>query len=92
MVANCYVLARGVSVRSEKFGLLFYDYRGPRLYFVPSRDWIPPEFFDGTENSSDLVEKLHEKHGWSTELIGSQLNRIFQMLESKGLINEQSLC
>ncbi|MGC8659757.1 MAG: mycofactocin biosynthesis chaperone MftB, partial [Desulfomonilaceae bacterium] len=33
---NSYVLAPGVNVRPEKFGLLFYDYRGPRLYFLPT--------------------------------------------------------
>ena len=35
----------GVQVREEKFGLLFYNYRGPRLYFVPSKDLIDADFW-----------------------------------------------
>ena len=42
-----YKLADGVQVREEKFGLLFYNYRGPRLYFLPTKDLIASDFFNG---------------------------------------------
>lgn len=89
---HSYVLAPGVNVRPEKFGLLFYDYRGPRLYFLPSKDWVPAEFFDGIADSSELVESLHQKYGWSKDLIWRRMSGIFTMLEAKGLIHEQPIC
>lgn len=42
-----YRLAHGISVRMEKFGLLFYNSRGPKLTFVRSGPWIHPDFFSG---------------------------------------------
>jgi hypothetical protein len=32
-------------VRKEKFGLLFYNSKGPKLTFVRSGQWIHPSFF-----------------------------------------------
>ncbi len=58
---SVYVLEEGVQVRREKFGLLFYDYRGPRLYFVPSKDLLEDGFFDGTQ-SSDTRGGNHVPH------------------------------
>ncbi|MDR3605506.1 MAG: mycofactocin biosynthesis chaperone MftB [Desulfomonilaceae bacterium] len=92
MVSQSYILASGVNVRLEKFGLLFYDYRGPRLYFLPSRDWVPAEFFDGRKSAGELVETLYTRHGWSRDLISEQIGRILRMLEVRGLIHEQSVC
>src|SRR4030042_1733301 len=40
-----YRLAHGISVRGEKFGLLFYNSKGPKLIFVRSGQWIHPIFF-----------------------------------------------
>jgi hypothetical protein len=34
-------------VRGEKFGLLFYNSKGPKLTFVRSGPWIHPNFFSG---------------------------------------------
>jgi hypothetical protein len=34
-------------VREEKFGLLFYNSKGPKLTFVRSGPWIHPNFFSG---------------------------------------------
>ena len=50
-----YCLSAGVQVRREKFGLLFYDYRGPRLYFAPTRDLIQEGFFAGQVTVADLT-------------------------------------
>ncbi|MFH0822110.1 MAG: mycofactocin biosynthesis chaperone MftB [Pseudomonadota bacterium] len=44
--SSAYELTSHARVRSEPFGLLFYDRRGPRLFFLASRDWVSPEFFD----------------------------------------------
>jgi putative mycofactocin binding protein MftB len=40
-------LARGIRVRKESFGLLFYNAQGPKLTFVHSGPWIHPEVFSG---------------------------------------------
>jgi putative mycofactocin binding protein MftB len=85
-------LSSGVQVRREKFGLLFYDYRGPRLHFVPSGDLLDASLFDGTRTIGELVETLHSKHKWSRQWIMKKLDQILQQLEGKGLIHGQSVC
>lgn len=80
-----YCLNKGVQVRREKFGLLFYNYRGPRLYFVPSQDLIEERFFSGSEPIEALVKGAPS---WIQERIFEIMNR----LEAKGLIHEQPIC
>ena len=87
-----YLLKRGVQVREEKFGLLFYDYRGPRLYFVPTKDLIGDGFFQGKQSVNQLVESLCRQYGCPRELIRERVDQVLGLLEQKGLINEQSVC
>lgn len=79
-------------MREEKFGLLFYDYRGPKLHFLPSRDLIRETFFLGQVTASELVESICAKHGSSPESIRKLVSKILEMLRSKGLIYEQPVC
>lgn len=44
-------------VRQEKFGLLFYDSRGPRLLFAETGSLLSPEFFRGGR-INDLYDTL----------------------------------
>jgi putative mycofactocin binding protein MftB len=86
-------LAQGVQVRKEKFGLLFYDYRGPRLYFLPTGDLISESFFATDQTLSQLITAIHGKRRWSTrQEIVAYLKPIFAKLMAKGLIHGQSLC
>ena len=87
-----YRLRDGVQVRREKFGLLFYNYRGPRLYFVPSKDLLDTEFFEGQCKASELIEALRAAHPWPLVWIEKWVERILNMLEQKGLIHGQSIC
>ena len=87
-----YTLAEGVQVREEIFGLLFYDYRGPKLYFAPTRKLIGSGFFDGHHSMQKLIETVIAEHGWPRRQLEGQLGRIFKMLKQKGLIHEQSIC
>ena len=88
-----YRLWDGVQVREEDFGLLFYDYRGPKLIFVPSKDLIPGDFFSGNSTTGALVESLCSRHGESyREPVRKQVDRILEILLSKGLIYEQPVC
>ena len=87
-----YKTADGVQVREEKFGLLFYNYRGPRLYFVPSKDLIDVDFFNGNQSVSRLITSICARKGWTTAEVGGKIRQILAKLEDKGLIHGQSIC
>ncbi len=89
---SVYRLWDGVQVRKEKFGLLFYDYRGPKLHFLPSKDLISETFFLGHATAGELVESICTEHGGSPESIRKLVNKVLEMLRSKGLIYEQPVC
>jgi len=84
-----YRLTDGVQVREETFGLLFYNYRGPRLYFVPSNDLIDVEFFNGRQSVGDLIASLCHRKGWTRAGVGERIRQILSKLEDKGLIHGQ---
>jgi putative mycofactocin binding protein MftB len=86
-------LSPGVQVRKEKFGLLFYDYRGPRLYFLPTGDLISETFFSTDQTVRQLITAIYWKRRWSThQEIADYVKPIFAKLMAKGLIHGQSLC
>ena len=87
-----YQLTDGVQVRNEKFGLLFYDYRGPRLYFVPSKNLIGDAFFEGYQTLADLLDRQCDVLPHSREHIRDQLKQVLEALEGKGLIHGQPIC
>ena len=87
-----YRLRDGVQVRREKFGLLFYNYRGPRLYFVPTEDLLDPDFFTSCRKAGELVDSIEATNAWPRSWIESWVNRVMIMLEQKGLIYGQSIC
>lgn len=91
-LSRVYRLSKGVQVRREKFGLLFYNYRGPRLYFLPSKDLVEDDFFNGIQPLSELVESVEARHAWPRQWIEQQLGKIMGQLEAKGLIHGQSIC
>ncbi len=89
---SMYTLADGVQVRDEVFGLLFYNYRGPRLVFVPSNDLIGSDFFDGRRNVGQLIEAIASKYPWPRIRIEKRIQQLLDTLEQKGLIHGQSIC
>ena len=86
---SVYRLAEGVQVRNEVFGLLFYDYRGPRLYFVPSKQLIFDDFFEGRQPVADLLDRLCANTPWPRDRVHDQLGHVLEKLEKKGLIHGQ---
>ncbi len=88
---SVYRLARGVQVRSEVFGLLFYDYRGPRLYFVPSKDLLTDAFFDGRQSVGELLDHLCAQAPWPRKAVEETVGRLLETLEGKGLVHGQPL-
>lgn len=89
---SVYRLAEGVQVRNEVFGLLFYDCRGPRLYFVPSKNMITDEFFEGKQQVADLLDRLCAEIPRTREWVRDQLGQLLEKLERKGLICGQPIC
>jgi putative mycofactocin binding protein MftB len=89
---SVYRLAQGVQVRNEVFGLLFYDYRGPRLYFVPSKRLLTDAFFEGTQSVEDLLDTLCAEMPWPREELTDTLGRLLNALERKGLVCGQPIC
>ncbi len=87
-----YRLWDGVQVREEQFGLLFYDYRGPTLHFLPSKDLLASEFFQGQRTAGELVESIRSRKGLPEAMIRQLVTEILGMLQEKGLIYEQSIC
>jgi len=87
-----YRLNDGVQVRKEIFGLLFYDYRGPRLYFVPSGDLIEDDFFQGGRTAGQLIESIASKNPWPRKWIEDRVKQVLELLEGKGLIYGESIC
>ncbi len=89
---SAYRLCEGVQVRPEKFGLLFYHYAGPKLYFVPSNDLVDESFFHGAQTLDDLVVAVRDRRGWSEKTAEQHLLSLLKLLKSKGLVHEQSIC
>ena len=49
-----YRLARGVQVRKEDWGLLFYSQGESKIYFAKSADWLYPVYSEGNSRPDSL--------------------------------------
>ena len=88
---QCYRLRRGVRVRDEKFGLLFYSRKGPKLTFVHSGPWIHREFFSGRFTLREWLRRENMSLSASEEKIlglEARMARVLLRLADKGLIVE----
>ena len=67
-------------VRQEKFGLLFYDSRGPRLLFAETGSLLSPDFFNGGKLSDlDATLSLGQQE---------QVKKFLAQLLEKGVLHE----
>jgi putative mycofactocin binding protein MftB len=86
-------LCHGVQVRSEKFGLLFYSYQGPRLYFVPTKEFLRDDYFDGSQSARGMIDSICRRNEKLPRLwVEKQVGKILGLLKDKELISEQSVC
>ncbi|HIJ96354.1 MAG TPA: mycofactocin biosynthesis chaperone MftB [Desulfuromonadales bacterium] len=69
-------------VRQERFGLLFYDCRGPRLLFAETGNLIPEDYFETTRGRDEFPE------GVSASQKPALQKFVTQLLE-KGFLREQ---
>jgi len=69
-------------VRSEKFGLLFYDLRGPRLLFAETGALLEPDFFYGNEPVDAFLGRLEKRDK-------NRVESLMVKLREKGYLSEQ---
>jgi putative mycofactocin binding protein MftB len=91
-LSHSYRLAHSISVREEKFGLLFYNSKGPKLTFVRSGTWIHPIFFSSRLDLKNWIQSrfpaLAEKERLRIE---EKLLQVLSRLVEKGLIVETAV-
>lgn len=80
-----YALHPACRVRKERFGLLFYDRRGPRLLFAETEDLLEPEAL----RAGFTVEA---KLGHLSERDRARVARLLSSLAAKGFVREQPVC
>jgi putative mycofactocin binding protein MftB len=82
-----YTLAAGARVREEDFGLLFFSYAGPRLYFISCGDLLRCDFFE----SNVTLGQWLSRHPKGKSLPDRQLSGLIKgldQLKEKGVIVE----
>jgi putative mycofactocin binding protein MftB len=72
-------------VRQERFGLLFYDSRGPRLLFAQTGNLLASDFFNGVRSKEELPAGL-------TEGEQNVLRKFIAQLLERGFLREQPIC
>ncbi len=82
-----YVLSSGTQVRQEDFGLLFYTMKGPRLYFLPLKQWIDPSFFQGQHTLDQWMEE-NKSNGLIMSDQRKKIETCLEKLSDKGVILE----
>ncbi|MDF1554563.1 MAG: mycofactocin biosynthesis chaperone MftB [Deferrisomatales bacterium] len=83
--AKRYVLYPTCRVRSEGFGLLFYDMRGPRLLFANTGDLLRPDFFAGHVGLGSALDGAAPSRR-------RQAHSFLDSLVQKGFLREQPVC
>lgn len=71
-------------VRQEKFGLLFYDSRGPRLLFAETGKLLAPDYFEEVRGKQELPAGLNDREQQVVQ------NFMTQLLE-RGYLREQPI-
>jgi len=85
MAAAGFGLHPACRVRQERFGLLFYDSRGPRLLFAETGNLLASDFFNVVRGKEELPAGLKE---------GEQriLRKFIGQLLERGFLREQPIC
>jgi putative mycofactocin binding protein MftB len=80
--AAAWILDPACRVRREKFGLLFYDLRGPRLLFAGTGDLLPASLF---QRGEPREEPLRGR----TPAERRRVERLVTLLVERGFLREQ---
>ena len=68
--------------RQERFGLLFYDCRGPRLLFAATGTLLPADYFGTVRGRDEFPAGVSESQKMA-------LNKFVTQLLEKGFLHEQ---
>ncbi len=82
-----YRLSFGTQVRQEDFGLLFYTMRGPRLYFLPVKAALDPDFFNGEYSLTKWLGNKEKKSRISGQFF-KNIEKSLDQLIDKGVLLE----
>lgn len=69
-------------VRQERFGLLFYDSRGPGLLFAETGNLLAPDYFDCVRGRDEVPPGLSDQQK-------SGLQNFITKLVERGFLREQ---
>lgn len=86
-----YHLAKGIQVRKENWGLLFYSQFNHKICFIKSRDLLRPEYFNGSWAYERLIRDITERSNASVESIERSIRKIIEHLITKEMIVDE-LC
>jgi putative mycofactocin binding protein MftB len=84
-------LEKGVQVRKESWGLLFYEQERHRLYFIRSGNWLLPHYFDGTWTPDRLIEDVSGRTRLATDRVELNVRKLTDKLLENGMITHE-LC
>ena len=86
MTDMIYRLAKGVQVRKEDWGLLFYSQGEHKIYFVRSDNRLQPLYSDGTFQPDSLYWGETNIKGSSPEVIEHSVPKLMTHLVERGII------
>ena len=79
-------LAKGVQVRKEKWGLLFYSQTSHKVCFIGSGDLFYPHYFDGTWTLVSLIADIANRVRIKPETVKNQVVNLTKQLEDRGMV------
>ena len=82
-------LVKGVQVRKEGWGLLFYAQAQHRICFVRSGDWLEPQHFNGTWTLSGLVADITQRLGTPADVTERSIQKTTARLVESGMIIDE---
>jgi hypothetical protein len=69
-------LEKGVQVRKESWGLLFYAQDRHRLYFILSGNWLSPQYFEGTWTLDHLIEDVSGRNPLAADRVEKNVRKL----------------
>jgi putative mycofactocin binding protein MftB len=81
-----YRLARGVQVRKEDWGLLFYSQGESKIYFAKSGDWLHPLYSGGTSHSDSLYYNEADGTETPSKVVEHSIQKLITYLVERGII------
>ncbi len=81
-----YRLAKGVQVRKEDWGLLFYSQAESKIYFVKSGNRLHPAYSDGSFQPDSLCCDEANGTKTSSQVIGHPVQKLISHLVERGII------